>query len=162
MLFRFRSLFQKGGGHVKLDYTDGKLYLTCVDENGNIVRKPSGKKEKGSAYGFTLNGYQYASLESLTASAVDKNRNIYKDTYGHTVLAVRERYPIFDSYDAASENRYYRWYYVLLPECWSCVYYDDGTGKAEITEDVSVIPYNVSKAMVEIYRMINKDGRLLV
>lgn len=161
MRFQLDRFFRRRQNRMKLNLRNdnGTLHISWTD--GDKIRKPSGKEVKWSAIGFTVNGLSYSRIIDLTAKTVDKNRGLYQDIHGHTILAVRERYPIFDSYDAAYEDRYYHWYYILQPDRWSCVYFDDGNGKTTITEDVEKIPYNVSKALIEIYKTISKDGELL-
>ena len=161
MRFRLDRFFRRGKNSMQLNLRNdnGTLHISWTD--GDKIRTPSGKEEKCDSISFTVNGLSYSRIIDLTAKTVDKNRGLYHDIHGNTILSVSERYPIFDSYDAAYEDRYYHWYYILQPDRWSCVYYDDGNGKTVITEDVERILYNVSKALMDVYKTISKDGKLL-
>ena len=47
-----------------------------------------------------------------------------------------ERFPCFDSYDYAHENRYYWWLFIKEKGKLTRIYHADGTHKIQVTEDV--------------------------
>jgi len=83
---------------------------------------------------FTAAGKLYASVNSLTAKKLDDDT--YLDCHGRRVISLAERFPCFDSYDYATENRYYRWYIIVEPERLTRVYTEDDSLQISITEDV--------------------------
>ena len=77
------------------------------------------------------------------------------------MLDMKERYPCFDSYDFATENRYFHWYLILSEGRMSQVYYDDGNGTGEITEDIEKLHYSAYSTL-NFWHYLDKDGILLL
>lgn len=86
-------------------------------------------------HGFFAAGKQYRSLQQLTATEIGKYH--YRDIYGRDVIALRELFPCFDSYDYLHENRYYRWFFLRDDQKLTMVYYADTRDTLEVTEDVA-------------------------
>ncbi len=120
------------------------------------------QKEKKTDCGvdFTVGGKLYRNLKDLKVDTIN-DRCLYKDIHGRYVLDMKERYPVFDSYDAAYEDRYYHWYLILDEEMLHIVYVDDGKNGVEITEDVDCIPWRAYK-ILEFWKYLNADGKLMI
>lgn len=103
---------------------------------------------------FIAAGKHYESLSQLTTLGTKeyrcKDAQCYwigreKDIYGREVLHVSERFPIFDSYDALYDHRYFHWYYIRhyqrkgfrrVPRL-TLVYAEDGRDLVEVTEGIT-------------------------
>lgn len=123
-----------------------------TDGQGQPLRNhiPKPKKEIFPKFiGFCAAGRCYFSLKALTAVVIDENKGLYKDIFGRRVLAVKERFPCFDSYDYQYEKRYYRWFYLIYKNRLTCVYYEDESNVIEVTKDVRLIKERTWKAMVD-------------
>lgn len=94
---------------------------------------------------FTAAGKLYASLGGLTAQKLTDGT--YLDCHGRRVISLAERFPCFDSYDYATENRYYRWYIIIEPERLTRVYTEDDIPQIYITEDVRDLEDNCVNAL---------------
>lgn len=109
--------------------------LVWVDaDNPNIHRTPQEETHcfpKGSP--FMAAGKEYASIDELAAESVDDVR--YRDKYGREVLYLRERFPCFDSYDYAYEDRFYRSLYICERGRLTTIIADDGQKDICVTED---------------------------
>lgn len=98
------------------------------------VRTPSQRKlTLPVAPGFVAAGRPYAGLGMLTAK---QGEHWSRDIYGRQVLCLRERFPCFDSYDYANEDRYFRWYFLLEGGKLTRVFHADGSATVVVTEDV--------------------------
>ena len=129
-------------------------------KDGVVVRIPRQDASRPLGPGYVIGGKQYQYISDLTVKTVDEERRLYQDIHGRYVLDLKERYPIFDSYDAATENRYYHWYLVLDVDRMSMVYYDDGSaGKDEIVEDIQKLPDSPFR-ILNIWHYLDKDGIL--
>lgn len=114
-----------------------------VDGNGQPIERriPQKKvREFNKVLGFVAGGMYYLNLKQLTFLCIDKENDVYRDSYGHKVIAVKERFPCFDSYDHLHEKRYYRWYYFVDKKRLVCVYYKDEGKTIEVSEDVDALP----------------------
>lgn len=107
---------------------------------GELARQPQPEKKKVPRANFTAGGKRYLIRWALLNRCLDKEKGIYRDIYGRTVVMASERYPCFDSYDYANENRYFRWLYLRNGNRLTCVYYGDDDNNVEITEDAAEIP----------------------
>ena len=72
------------------------------------------------------------------------------DMYGRTVLALRERFPCFDSSDLLYEHRYFRWFYLFQDGKLTCVYHTDESHTVTVTEDVLDIEDQCWREMQEL------------
>lgn len=99
---------------------------------------------------FWVGGRKYHSVSELRIWALDRKRQLYRDRYGRVFAEVRERFPCFDSYDYAHENRYYHWLYLTEKEKLFLVYYEDEGKKLTVTEDVGEISGRVWREMVSL------------
>ena len=70
--------------------------------------------------------------------------------YGRTVLALRERFPCFDSSDLLYEHRYFRWFYLFQDGKLTCVYHTDESHTVTVTEDVLDIEDQCWREMQEL------------
>ena len=85
---------------------------------------------------FIAAGRRYISERQLTALKTETER-VYTDAYGRTVLALRERFPCFDSYDALYEDRYYRWYFIVHDGALALVRTQDDRDEYTVTERIT-------------------------
>jgi len=69
--------------------------------------------------------------------------------------------PVFDSYDAAYEDRYFHWYLILDEGKLHIVYVDDGRNGADITEDADRVPWRAYK-ILEFWKYLDEDGKLMI
>ena len=124
---------------------DGGQKIEWVSSNGS-VREPE-EETKTFAYPgpFTAAGKPYPNLKSL--AVIKRNDLLYKDIYGRPVVCVSERFPCFDSYDYANENRYYRWFFIREKGKLTRVYYADERPKVEVTEDVASLENRCREAL---------------
>lgn len=127
--------------------------------NGETVRVQTQETGRQFDAGFTIGNKSYRYVTDLTVKAVNESRRLYRDIHGRYVLDMKERYPIFDSCDAASENRYYHWYLVLESNRMSMVYYDDGGGRDEIIEDIGTLPAAAYR-ILNFWHYLDADGIL--
>ncbi|MCH5191682.1 MAG: hypothetical protein J1F23_05905 [Oscillospiraceae bacterium] len=121
-----------------------------TDEMGQPLyrRIPCEKTDKFlKEIGFEAAGKTYTKLKKLTAICIDKEKSLYKDTFGRRVFVYRERFPCFDSFDFLHENRYYNWFYILSDDRLTCVYCKDEQKEIEVTEDVRTVPKGVWEKM---------------
>ena len=93
------------------------------------------------------------------AKEIEPDRRHFQDIHGRDVLDMKERYPCFDSYDFATENRYFHWFLILTEDTMSQVYYDDGNARCEITEDVERLPHT-AYSTVKFWHYLDEDGIL--
>lgn len=85
--------------------------------------------------GFTAAGKRYGSLSQLTART-DGTGHWARDIHGREVLCLWERFPCFDSEDYATENRYYRWFFLRENGKLTRVFFADEGKTVYVTEDV--------------------------
>lgn len=97
---------------------------------------------------FTAAERLYTSLSGLTAHKLTDGT--YLDCHGRRVISLAERFPCFDSYDYATENRYYRWYIIVEAERLTRVYTEDDSPQLYITEDVRDLEDNCVSALKEL------------
>ena len=96
---------------------------------GQTARMPAPKKTTYLLLtGFHAAGKHYRNIQQLS-DAVD----------GLNVIAFRERFPCFDSYDYLHEDRYFRWFFLRGQGTLTMVYYADRSKNVEVTEDVAEI-----------------------
>ena len=82
---------------------------------------------------FIAAGRRYISERQLIALKTETER-VHTDAYGRTVLALRERFPCFDSYDYLYEDRYYRWYFIVHDGALTLVRTQDDRLEYAVTE----------------------------
>lgn len=143
---------------------DNTMYLTCVgsgniikydltsrfakkvvwingevdsDENPVVQREP---EEISFVYSrdseFTVAGKTYPNFDSMLKECAC-NRGV--DIHGREVFCYNELFPCFDSYDYATETRYYRWRFIREGNQLSRVYASDECDIVFVTEDVGNI-----------------------
>ena len=99
-------------------------------------RTPRPKKTVYSAVlGFFAAGRHYASWRELVAEHDDGYRPC-RDKYGRETVYNWERFPCFDSYDYAHEDRYRRWFFLREGDQLTGIYLEDHGAFIEVTEDV--------------------------
>ena len=132
-----QSIKHSGGGV----YFCGTVRLEWVSRETDTegrplrVRTPKGFALTVPEVGFTAAGKLYANRDMLTCRKV-KGSPWAKDVYGRDVLALKERFPCFDSSDLLHEKRYFRWYFLCENGKLTCVYHTDDTPVVTVTEDV--------------------------
>lgn len=82
--------------------------------------------------GFTAAGKHYSSIRKLCTD----NADVTTDIYGRRVYCYRERFPCFDSYDYASEDRFFRWFVLCENDRFTRIQYTDTSETVFVTEDV--------------------------
>lgn len=95
---------------------------------------------------FMAAGKPYVGLRALRAQQ-DETGHICKDLYGREVFYLWERFPCFDSYDYANENRYYRWFFIKEDGKLTRIYHADERKTLEVTEDVRNLENKCREAM---------------
>lgn len=100
--------------------------------------------------GFRVGKMEYRSLSELRAEILDQEKHLYKDVYGRIFAEIKERFPCFDSFDYANEDRYYHWLYLTENGRLFLVYYKDEDERVTVTEDVKEIESNVWREMVRL------------
>lgn len=123
-----------------------------TDASGKPLRSrvPHEKRTKYPASGpFTAAGRTYASLEELHVEQEESyEKGIFcKDKFGRIVFYIAERFPCFDSYDYAYENRYFRWFFICENGKLTRIHYTDETKIIDVTEDVLGLENNCLKEM---------------
>ncbi len=108
------------------------------------------KREYSLRAGFRIGGRTYRRVEHLRAKVLDRDRRLYRDIYDRPVAEIAERFPCFDSYDYASEDRYYHWLYLTEAGKLYLVYYEDGGDAVAVTEDVGEIRGSVWREMARL------------
>lgn len=97
-------------------------------------------------HGFYVDGRVYESIQDLR-SREEGEEHIYRDIYDRRVMEVYERFPCFDAYDYAYENRYYRWFYLVSGNKLWRVYQEDGRDRVWVTEDAAQIDATIWRNM---------------
>ena len=129
-------------------YVNIKYAVEWEQADGTVRVPEGGEKLSFSFREFSAAGRAYLSLNQLLAEELVEDQ-VYKDVYGRSVFAFKERFPCFDSYDYLHEDRYYRWFYIRSGDQLSCVYYADERNKLEVTSDVKRLPERCWKAIRE-------------
>ena len=125
---------------------DGGHKIQWVAPDGS-VRVPEEKNKTFLYPGvFVAAGRPYAGWKGLCAIR-DDSGFLAKDIYGRDVLYLFERFPCFDSYDYANENRYYRWFFIKEKGKLTRVYHADDRLKIEVTEDVEILENKCREVM---------------
>lgn len=93
----------------------------------------------------------YFSEKMLRMRRIHPKEKIYRDIYGRKVLVIDERFPIFDSYDALYENRYYHYHYIQTKNEFVCVRTKDGNSDIVVGKECSV------ERFVQQHRMRHSD-----
>lgn len=88
------------------------------------------------SHGFFAAGRRYTALSQLFVRT-DETAAWCWDAYGRQVLYLAKRYPCFDCFDAAYEDRFYRWFFLREGNTLTRVYFNDGGGSVYVTEDVA-------------------------
>ena len=138
-------VLRRVGSGERVDYP---LYSSATERLQWVSRKTDGEgrplsvrdpEERTHTFpvvsGFVAAGKWYASLKLLTVKT-DANGLWCRDVYGREVLAVRERFPCFDSEDFLHEDRYYRWFLLREGGKLTRVYHTDERPTVTVTEDV--------------------------
>ena len=93
---------------------------------------------------FTAAGKFYWNVKQLTHRQIGEYQSewcfrpnpIYEDIHGRKVIALRERFPCFDTSDFLHEDRYYRWYYIKHDDGIALVYTVDGKIEVHVCNDI--------------------------
>lgn len=117
-------------------------------DTGEIARRPQPEKKITPRVDFTAGGKSYFGTKALLHECLDKERGIYRDIYGCTVVEAWERYPCFDSYDYAYEKRYFHWLYLRNGNQLTCVHFGDDYQVVEVTDDAAEITGTAWNQMV--------------
>ena len=126
----------EGVGH-DLRYDAGRKII-WTSQDGS-VRVPEEKTKDYFYPGvFFAAGKPYVTWKELCIYK-DASGYLCKDIFGREVFCVSEQFPCFDSYDYATENRRYRWFFIADGGKLTRVYYSDGQTNIQVTEDVSVV-----------------------
>lgn len=109
-----------------------------TDDQGRpaAVRVPQERAHTFPAVAFFAAGRFYVGWKQLVEKQ-DEEGVWCRDVYGRQVLTLTERFPCFDSYDFAHENRRYRWFFLREGEKLTRVFYTDGRAEISVTEDVA-------------------------
>lgn len=121
----------------EIDYElrwDREKQIEWVAPNGTVRIPKEVKKDFPYPGTFVAAGKVYASWKLLCVKK-GENSCATKDVYGREVLYMTERFPCFDSYDYADENRYYRWFFIKENGKLTRVQYADERNKIQVTED---------------------------
>ena len=119
-------------------YVNIKYAVEWAMPDGSVRVPEEGERRSFGLREFSAGGREYLSLNQLMAEELVESQ-IYKDVYGRSVFAFKERFPCFDSYDYLHENRYYRWFYVREGDTLSCVYYRDECDHVHVVDDLRYI-----------------------
>ena len=115
------------------------------------------KRDYGCLGLFRAGKLPYLHVKQLLALPMGKG--LYRDGYGRRVLAYKERFPCFDSYDRANEKRYYHWAYLVCAGRLICVYFEDENRCVTVTEDVAEVPGEHYEAMRDA-GLVTEEGYL--
>ena len=114
-------------------------------------RQPLETKERFFlSEGFVAAGRYYSRLDQLI-SVETETPGLYVDAFGRKVLYTYERFPCFDVYDEMNENRYYRWFYLVVEGKVTVVYYADCSNAIDVTEDAASIRGRYYDQFVQIW-----------
>ncbi len=140
-----------GGGYSSSGSVRIQWVSRETDAEGKPLRerRPSPAEVKQLDVGFRAAGKIYPDLSKLTVQE-EKNGPWALDMYGRTVLALRERFPCFDSEDFLYEHRYFRWFYLFQDGKLTCVYHTDESHTVTVTEDVLDIEDQCWREMQEL------------
>lgn len=118
------------------------------DENPVVQREPEEVSFVCSRDSeFTVAGKTYPNFDSML-KACEGNWGV--DIHGREVFCYNELFPCFDSYDYATETRYYRWRFIREGNRLSRVYASDTGDIVFVTEDVGNIEAQIWRQMVEL------------
>ena len=124
---------------------DGGRKIEWVAPDGTVRIPEETQRKLPYPAPFTAAGKPYPNWSALCAEGEGYFR---KDLYGREVFYISERFPCFDSYDYANENRYYRWFFLKENGKLTRVYYADGRNVIEVTEDVSGVENKCREIMI--------------
>lgn len=147
--------FVNEGRFVEWGIFDGEQFV--------LRRRPEPVKKTCDLYQgpFWAAGKEYRSLRQLWAYEISNGeyRTVkYIDCYKRTVIDACERFPCFDSYDYASENRYYHNCFIMDNNQLSYIYFSDNRrNKVTVIDDLDMIPGNVWRRLVSWELVENKD-----
>lgn len=134
-------------------FVEERRFVDWVPADG---REESGRRPQPSTQEYSLpgafrvGGRKYHSVLELRVLPLDREKRIYRDIYGRVFGEIRERFPCFDSYDYANENRYYHWLYLTEGGKLFMIYYQDEGKKLTVTEDAGEISGRVWREMVSL------------
>lgn len=134
-------------------FVNERRFVDWVDLEGSACarRIPRPRIRRYSlCNGFRVGKAEYRCLSELRAEILDQEKHLYKDVHGRVFAEVEERFPCFDSFDYANEDRYYHWLYLIENGKLFLVYYMDEDERVTVTEDVKEIEANVWREMVRL------------
>lgn len=138
-----------GGSIDHPGYWSGGLKVQWRNPETGEIRVPEELNRSVSAFGpFTAGCRTYRNLSELETGKT-QDPQVFQDAYGRQVLRLRERFPCFDSYDYASEDRHFHWYYLKDGEKLVRIYYADDRKEIQITEDVGLLEQDGWEAMAK-------------
>ena len=140
-----------GGGYSSAGSTRIQWVSRETDAEGEPIqeRRPAPAEVKQLDVGFRAAGKIYPDLSKLAVHE-EQSGPWALDMYGRTVLALRERFPCFDSSDLLYEHRYFRWFYLFQDGKLTCVYHTDESHTVTVTEDVLDIEDQCWREMQEL------------
>lgn len=136
-------ILRQAEGSRMLDYglmcTRGTAVEWTLRSDPSVVRRP---KERTTVYRrgsvFWAAGQMYLNAEGLMYRPREKDGwTWFLDRYGRKVFYADERYPCFDSYDYANENRYHRWFFLCEGGKLTRVY--TAEDEIRVTEDAAYV-----------------------
>lgn len=135
----------RGGVDHELRWDGGKK-IEWVAPDGTVRIPEEVNKDFLYPGVFVAAGKAYASWKLLCVKT-EENGCVCKDVYGREVFYISERFPCFDSFDYASEKRYYRWFFIKENGKLTRVYYADERKRIQVTEDVRNLENNCREQM---------------
>ena len=127
---------EQSGFRVPLKWVSRKTNAQGAPETERLPQ--SAEQEYPLALGFRAAGKSYSCISQLQAAKTEQE-DVFLDIYGRKVFCARERFPCFDSYDYLYEHRYYRWFYLIVNDKLTQVYYEDERKEIRVTEDAAII-----------------------
>lgn len=134
-------------------FVNERRFVDWVDLEGDVCARRIPRpciRRYSLRNGFRVGKVEYRSLSELRAEILDQEKHLYKDVHGRTFAEIKERFPCFDSFDYANEDRYYHWLYLTENGKLFLVYYEDEDERVTVTEDVKEIGANVWREMVRL------------
>jgi len=137
--------------HAGVDHSlrwDGGRQIEWVAPDGSVRIPDEERKEFRYPGVFTAAGRAYPCWKALCVKQGNSGY-LWKDIYGREVFCLSERFPCFDSYDYANENRYYHWFFIKANGKLTRVYYADERDTIQVTEDVRSLENRCREPMQE-------------
>lgn len=88
-----------------------------------------------------LRAYGQETVWEYDSSGYHDTVGEFTDIYGRRVYCIAERFPCYDRYDRACENRFYRYYFLCEDNKLTRICFADGSEYVSVTEDAAGIDY---------------------